>query len=188
MRGVLLSLVVLSLACGDDSAPLDAGRDVGAVDAFALDASPGSMIDAGTDAGRPDAGDACHGYAFGGPAVDFRSVAVLPAMTGGVIPPGAYDAVDMQTTGALRGTYRGTWVFEDDTTLQTIEQLTLSGAPPIATPRTQNFRTVGTSLQRMRTCGGSDSFDNQYQVRRDDAGVVFLDVRQAGLLFTFQRR
>ena len=60
-------------------------------------------------------------------------------------------------------------------------------APSTLFPRTQSYIAAGTSLQRARNCGGSDTFDNQYRVRtqRDN---VFLDVRQDGLLFTFQQR
>lgn len=164
---------------GSDAGPSDAGGDVG------VDGGTDAAMDAGTDAGS-DAGS-CHAYRFGEPATEIRVVGSLPAMRGGDIPRGIYDAVDAQTTGAITGTYRGTWVFEDETTLQTIEQITLSGSPPAAVPRTQRYSAMGTNLARSRTCGGTEMFDNEYQVRMEE-GRVLLDIRAGGLLFTFRAR
>lgn len=173
-----------------DGGALDAGGDASVADAGPpiRDAGPDvPMRDAGDDAGRDAGPGACHAYTFGRDAVRIEMVAALPTMTGGSIPLATYDAFSVQTTGTTRGTYRGTWVFESADTLQTIEQLDLSGAPPAPTPRTQSYRTGGIQLRRARTCGGDETFDNQYTVREED-GRTFLDIRSGSVMFTFLRR
>ncbi|MCC6993494.1 MAG: hypothetical protein IT370_02580 [Deltaproteobacteria bacterium] len=195
MRSSLL-ITVLWLAglggCGssadDDDDAADAavlGMDAAVV---AADAALPDASQPGADAARPDgAAGACHGESFGAPAVPLRMVATLPGATGGSIPPGAYDAVDAQTTGSTTGTFRSTWFFAG-TQLDVFEQLTLTGTPPTPVPRSFSFSTAtGNRLLRTGICMSTSSFDNEYSVRT--VGVdTFLDVKQATIMFTFKKR
>ena len=112
----------------------DAGTDTDAGDAGAASDAGG-----GTDAGRsdagplPDSGTDCHAYTLGGSPVPIRIVGSLPAMTGGTIPLGIYDAVDAQVTSTLTGQYVATWVFESATVLHTLDALA-TGSGTVPTP------------------------------------------------------
>jgi hypothetical protein len=174
-----------------DAGSGDAGRDAGSAedaataDAATTDAATTDAAIADASSGS-DASGACHAYAFGAPAAAIRMVASLPAMTGGTIPLGTYDAIDAQTTSTIGGSYRATWVFEDATTLAQLQQITLTG-PGAVVPRLFTWSTAGTTLTRAETCPGADSFSQTYRVRTED-GDTLLDVRQATLMFTFRLR
>jgi len=169
-----------------DAATTDAATtDAATIDAATTDAATADAAIADASSG-PDASGACHAHAFGAPAVPIRMVASLPAMTGGTIPLGTYDAIDAQTTGTIGGSYRATWVFEDATTLAQLQQITLAG-PGAVIPRLFTWSTAGTTLMRAETCPGADSFSQTYRVRTED-GDTLLDVRQATLMFTFRLR
>ena len=174
-------------ASTEDAATVDASvTDAGTPDA-GTDA--GAMDDAGPDGGfAVDAPGACHGYTFGRGPVALESMAALPAtLGGGVIPVGSFDLVRAQTSGALRGMVRGTWVFEAADLLQRIDAFTTGPTLPEPNPRTETVRTVGTRLLRGSTCFGTDTFDNQYEVRVTGGGTQLL-VLQGSLLFTYQLR
>lgn len=201
IRHVVVALVLA--ACGSGVAT-DAGTSVDA--GTSIDAGPGidsstpvdsgvavDSLDAGADAGpvdaslpRIDANGTCHPYPLGGDEIAFRMVTSLPAMTGGTIPSGTYDAVDVQTMGSISGSYRATWVFEDATTLQQVQRLTLL-SPSTITPRTFTWSTSGATLSRTETCPDENEFESEYRVRTE-GDDVFLDVRQGTLMFTFRRR
>ena len=172
-----------------DAATLDAATADAATDAATADAA---TADAGTDAAiadagpPPDAGGACHAHDFGAAAVPIRMVLSLPAMTGGTIPLGTYDAIDTQTTTSVSGTYRATWVFEDATTLAQRQQITLAGPGPVI-PRLFTWSAAGNELTRTETCPGADGFTQPYTVRTE-GGDTLLDVRQGTLMFTFRLR
>lgn len=69
-------LAVCSVACGDDSAPIDAGFDGGTIDASMVDAPAfDASFDASVDATMPDASDA-------GAMIDAGPVTGSPAMRG----------------------------------------------------------------------------------------------------------
>lgn len=160
-----------------------------AVDSTVVDSGvdSGGVADTGyDDAISWDTAGACHSFGFGAPAATIVIVSSLPTMTGGTIPLGVYDAVAAKTTGTVTGTYRATWSFTDATTLQSIEQLTLT-SPSTPVPRTLTWSTSGTNLTRTQTCGGTTAFTNEYTVRTE-AGVTYLDVRQTSLMFTFKKR
>lgn len=148
--------------------------------------SESSGSETGT-AGTTGGVDTCHEHALEVPEVQIETVPNLPTMTGGDIPLGTYDIVAASTTGQLTGTIRSTWVFEDETTLQVIQQLALVGPAPEPTPRTMSYATSGATLDREESCPGTEQFSNEYRVR-DDGDEIVLDVRQGGLMFTYQRR
>ncbi|HJL47182.1 MAG TPA: hypothetical protein RMG45_15125, partial [Polyangiaceae bacterium LLY-WYZ-15_(1-7)] len=132
--------------------------------------------------------DACHGYTFGRPAVAIEMVVgPLPALTGGEIPLGTYDAVAARTTTSTTGSYRATFVFEDADTLQQLQQISLSGVGPI-TPRTITYSTSGSMLMRTETCPGGDTPDTGYRVFSDGDGRTRLEIGNAALRFEFVRR
>lgn len=204
LRRSAAPLVLLALlACSSDpaapsdtpadaAAPSDAGKGAddggGAIDGGGTPSDAGAQADDGGDAKAPPGdGGGCHALGFGGAPVTMVKVVSLPAMTGGAIPLGSYDAVEAKTTGTLLGTYRGSWTFETATTLQVFEQLALSGTPPTPKPRTLSYSTSGVTLSRQQICGGTDAFTNDYSVRAETAGT-FLDVQSGGLLFTFKKR
>ncbi len=165
-------------ASGMDAATSDGGTDAGA-----------APDDAGPDGGFVvDAPGACHGYTFGRGPVALESLAALPAtLGGGEIPVGSFDLVRAETSGALRGMVRGTWVFEAADLLQRIDAFTTGPTLPEPNPRTETVRTEGTRLLRGSTCFGTDTFDNQYEVRVTGGGTLLL-VLQGSLLFTYQLR
>jgi hypothetical protein len=199
---MLACAALLVAACGDDDdgAGADAAAnladatssiDGGGIDA-ASSADASSSADANTAADAmvgPDADpSACHGLGFGAAAVSLEQVGTLPAMTGGTIPLGAYDAVAFKMkTSTTTGTYRGSWYFEGGNVLKLVQQITLAGSPPPATPRTFSYGTAGTVLTRTETCPGTMVFSNGYTVRTE-AGGTFLDVRQNTIMFTFKKR
>lgn len=133
----------------------------------------------------PDGGF-CHTYGWGQPAVGFTKVTSLPTMTGGTIPAGAYDAVEVTTDTNLMGTLRSTWVF-DATNVFVYEQLTLSGPPPTPIPRTYSWSTASTSLMRQPVCAATMSFTNSYRVRTEASGT-YLDLRSGSFVFTYKKR
>ncbi|MEM9070386.1 MAG: hypothetical protein AAGE52_17915 [Myxococcota bacterium] len=175
---------------GEDDAGADAGTDA-ARDAgtdTGTDAGTDAGVDSGTDAALPfDAAGACHDNGFGRPVVSFERVASLPPLTGGTIPLGAYDLVRIQTTTALDGAGRGTWTFESDSVVQTLDWIAISGPPSTPTPRTQSWRTEGTMLLRQQTCGGDSSFMTGYRVTSAD-GRTLLDVGSGATVLTYQLR
>ncbi len=198
MRSRLLSTVCLLAALagcgssGDDDAAVDAAivrMDAAASDGavVVVDAAAADSALPSADAARPDgAAGSCHGESFGAPAVTLRMVASLPGATGGPIPPGAYDAVDAQTTGSTTGTYRSTWFFAG-AQVDVFEQLTLTGTPPTPVPRSFSYTTSAARLLRTGICMSTSSFDNEYSVRMVGADT-FLDVKQATIMFTFKKR
>lgn len=165
----------------------DAGTDGGTDAATPVDAA----ADAATDSGAgTDAAAGCHSHGYGAPAVTIMAVFTLPSMTGGAIPVGTYDAVGASTTGTVGvgGQFRATWVFEDADTLHQVLAIDLSSSGlPEATPRTYDYATTGATLGRSEVCPGTDTFDNGYRVVTA-GGTTTLDIRQGGLMFTFQRR
>ena len=136
-----------------------------------------------------DTAGACHAFGFGAPSATIALVPSLPTMTGGSIPLGIFDAVGAKTTGStgVGGTYQATWSFVTATRLEAVEQLALSGTPPVPVPRALSWSTSGATLTRAQTCGGSSSFSNDYTVR-SEAGATYLDVRSGSLMFTFKKR
>jgi len=209
-RSILVPLLAMAVlaACGDDDGgSVDAAATIDSaspVDSDGLpDAAPGvdaSMVDGavGVDgmpavdgAPGPDADpNACHGLGFGTAAVTLQQVGGLPTMTGGAIPLGAYDAVEFKMiTSTFTGTYRASWYFQTAASLESLDQIALNGGtPPTPVPRTNSYTAAGTTLTRVRNCGGAaETFTNQYSVRTDTGGT-FLDVRQNNIMFTFKKR
>ncbi|MEM9860882.1 MAG: hypothetical protein AAF938_04650 [Myxococcota bacterium] len=166
---------------------MDAAAD-SAVDARAdADAAMDAATDAAMDADPVDASDACHDLTFGGEVVSFERVDAFARSTGGTIPLGVYDAVAARTTGRIEGTYRGTWNFTSDSTLELLEQITLSGRPPTPTPRTLEYRTGANQLTRAQVCGGDTVFMNEYSVRITRDRTV-LEVTSGTIQFEFELR
>ncbi len=200
MRSRLLVTVFMLaglVGCGasssdDDDDASDAavsGADAAAADGAVViaDAAAADTALPSADAARPDGGaGSCHGESFGAPPVTLRMVTTLPGATGGPIPPGAYDAVDAQTTGSTTGTYRSTWFFAG-AQVDVFEQLTLTGTPPTPVPRSFSYTTSAARLLRTGSCMSTSSFDNEYSVRTVGADT-FLDVKQATIMFTFKKR
>jgi len=197
MRSSLVIAICLAAGCGSDGGN-GVTADGGTVDAAASDAArdgatpdgatpDGATLDGATPDGATVDGGACHGFGFGAPAVTIRNVATLPAASGGNIPPGTYDAVDAQTTGATTGSFRSTWVFAG-TSVDVLDQITLTGTPPTPVPRTFAVNT-STQPRIMRTpiCGSTTSFDNEYSIRTVGADT-FLDLKQNTLLFVYRKR
>jgi hypothetical protein len=198
-----IALVVAAGACSD-SADSTADASAPAADAAAVTDAPvsadaGDSADAAVDAGQTDAAPAdagfdgdgaalCHGLGFGAPTVTIQQVGSLPAMTGGTIELGTYDAIAVQITSSITGLYRGTWQFDGASTMKIIEQIGLNGAtPPEPLPKNLTWSTAATNLMRQQTCGGTSSFTNGYTVR-SDGGDTLLDVRSGSILFTFKKR
>lgn len=137
----------------------------------------------------PDGGF-CHLYGFGAPAVSVVKVTSQPASTGGTIPLGAYDAVEVTTTTNLTGTYRGTWVFASATEVHTYDGFASTGSTfPTPTPRTYAWSTSGVTLSRSLICPtGTTMPTGTYSVRTDASGT-YLDVLSNGTLrVTFKKR
>lgn len=178
-----------------DAAPGDGGaHDAGPLDAEVADAEVADdapSADAFTAMDANPSADAvvsgCHAVGFGGAVLALTFNGRLPAMTGGTIPAGTYDAVRFETSGVLEGTYRGTWVFRADGSMDVLQQVNLGGfEPEPSTPRTFSWSTAGTTLTRTETCPGTvESFANEFTY---DAASGQLLVRQSTILFVFQRR
>lgn len=213
-RFALLSLTLLACSGSDESTPgttIDSATEDTAIvddvspsketidpmlDSTAADttvaetAADSSAVDTtvadSTAADSPGDASGCHAVTFGAAAASITKVTSLPAMTGGTIAAGIYDATEVKTTGTVTGTYRATWSF-GAAKIDAIEQLTISASPPPPSVRTFSFSTAGASFSRTLTCGGSMMFTNTFSVRSEAAGV-FLDVRQDTLMFTFKKR
>ncbi|MBI2395791.1 MAG: hypothetical protein HYV09_39870 [Deltaproteobacteria bacterium] len=175
-----------------DDAGAETGGDAAAdtladalADTVAVDAATAACTEAGTDAGGTGAG--CHAVTFGAPPATITKVTALPAMTGGTIVPGIYDAVDARTTGTSTGTYRATWSFVVCGVVESIDQITLTESPPTPTPRTFTWAATDSTLTRAPICGGTAGFTNTYRARTDATGT-FLDVRSDTVMFTFKKR
>lgn len=156
-------------AGGEDAGRSDAGADAGA-------------SDAGTDAGPSDAGGACHDHVFGGRAVSIEMVTRLPMLRGGTVVDGTYDLTSIQSTGALRGMARGTWVVTGSR-IERIDVFTTGSTLPEPNPRTETFTTEGTMLSRAGTCFSTETFRNQYEASADE-----IRIQQGAIMFTYGRR
>ena len=102
------------------------------------------------------------------------------------MPPGTRCGASTQTTTAAAGTYRGTWVFEDATTLSQLQQITLAAPGPVV-PRRYSYTAADTTLVRVQTCPNTDTLSVGYTVREQD-GVYVLDVAQGPLMISLRRR
>lgn len=173
---------------GEDAGGEDAGDvDAGSVDAGPVDAGPEDAgADAGTDAGPRDAGrdapGACHDHRFGAPPVTVANVVALPSLAGGTIREGTYDLRSVETTGAIRGMARGTWVVVGGR-IERIDVFTTGATLPEPNPRTESFTTAGARLDRTGTCFSDDTFMNEYDATEDR-----LRIRQGTVMFTYGRR
>ena len=173
-------VVIIDSMSESDSTTTDTAVSEVAADTAVSEVAADTAAEVGSDA------SGCHSVAFGAPAAPITKVTMLSAPTGGTIPAGIYDAVEVKTTGSITGTYRATWSFSA-TAIEAIEQLTISPTPPAPSVRTFSYTTAGASFSRTMTCGGSMMFSNTFTVRTE-AAVTFLDIRQDTIQFTFKKR
>ncbi len=179
--GANVDATVTADAGESDAGSGDAGADSGVADAAVVDASMPSdagEADAGeADAGEPDAGErVCHEWPFVGSVISIEgNVPTLPALGGGAIAEGHYDAVSYQTTFDYSGAYQGTWaVFEGRVDI--LQRLIFDGMPPYeAIPQSYSWSTLENRFTRNPLCGDDVVHIVDYGTENID-GDVYLTI------------
>lgn len=176
--GANVDAAITADAGESDAGSEDGGTDSGVAVVDASMPSDAGEADAGdVDAGDPDGGAmACHDWGYVAPPIGIeRSSSPLPALGGGPITDGNYDAVSYQTTFDYAGSYQGTWAIFGER-VDVLDRPMFDGMPPYhPIPFSYTWSTMGNRLTREPLCGDDVVHIVDYGTENID-GDVYLTI------------